>query len=51
MTESFLRQKRIWQGDGLFMNDLPEYFRAHNCAGVMLGNQSLNYLMLMLMIC
>ena len=37
MTESFLCNKGIWQGDGLspvlffFTNDLPEYFRAHNC--------------------
>ena len=30
----------------LFMNDLPEYFRAHiNCPGVKLGTQSLNCLM------
>ena len=28
-----------------FMNDLPEYFRAHNCPGIELGNQSLNCLM------
>ena len=27
------------------MNDLPEYFSAHNCPGVKLGNQSLNCLM------
>ena len=50
MTESFLRNKGIRQGDGLspvlfslFMNDLPEYFRAHNCPGA--GYQSLNCLM------
>ena len=49
MTESFLCNKGIRQGDGLrpvlfclFLNDLPEYFRAHNCPGVKLGNQSLN---------
>ena len=52
MTESFLCNKGIRQGEGLslvlfslFMNDLLEYFRAHNCPGVKLGNQSLNCLM------
>ena len=52
MTESFLCNKGIRQGDGLspalfsfFMNDLPEYFRAHNYPGVKLGHQSLNCLM------
>ena len=52
MTESFLCNKGTRQGDGLspvlfslFMNDLPEYFRAHNCPSVKLGNQSLNCLM------
>ena len=52
MTVSFLCNKGIWQGDdlspvsfSLFMNDLLEYLRAHNCPGVKLGNQSLNCLM------
>ena len=27
------------------MNELPEYFRGHNCPGVKLGNRSLNCLM------
>ena len=27
------------------MNDVPEYFRAHNCPDVKLGNQSVNCLM------
>ena len=27
------------------MNDLPEYFRANKCPGVMLGSQPLNCLM------
>ena len=52
MTESFLCNKGIRQGEGLslvlfskFMNDLLDYFRAHNCPGVKLGNQSLNCLM------
>ena len=57
MTGSFLCNKGIRQGTAIlspvllifssFMNDLPEYFRAHNCPGVMLGNQSLNCLMLL----
>ena len=45
VTESFLCNKGIRQGDGLspvlfslFMNDLREYFRAHNWPGVKLGN-------------
>ena len=44
MTVSFLCNKGIRQEDGLspvlfslFMNDLPEYLRAHNCPGVKLG--------------
>ena len=53
MTGSFLCNKGIRQGTAIlspvllifssliFMNDLPEYFRAHNCPSVMLGNQSL----------
>ena len=52
MTESSLCNKGIRQGDGLspvlfslFMTDLPEYFRVHNCPGVKSGNQSLNCLM------
>ena len=29
----------------IFINDWPQYFRAHNCPGVKLGNHSLNCLM------
>ena len=52
ITEMFSCNKGIRQGDGLspvlfslFMNDLPQYFRANHCPGVTLGNHSLNYLM------
>ena len=52
MTESSLCNKVIRQGGGLspvlfslFVTDLPEYFRVHNCPGVKSGNQSLNCLM------
>ena len=52
ITDIFSCNKGIRQGDGLspvlfslFMNDLPEYFRANKCPGVMLGSQPLHCLM------